>query len=164
MFKLFCCLAIGGLVLAAPTASASVSAAATAGTARQSSISHVIDRAHALIGTPYKGGGTSVEQGFDCSSFLVYLFKTEANIRLPRTTAAMHRSSATTVQPEALKPGDAVFFKGNGRGRVSHVGLYIGNGQFIHSPSTGKRVRIDSLSNRYWKKHYTGAKRFHPGA
>ena len=53
--------------------------------------SHVIDRAHALIGTPYKGGGTSVEQGFDCSSFLVYLFKTEANIRLPRTTAAMHR-------------------------------------------------------------------------
>ena len=124
------------------------------------SIDNVIDRAHELLGTPYKSGGTKVDQGFDCSSFMVYLFKTEANIRLPRTTTEMHRSSAATVKREALKPGDAVFFKGNGRGQVSHVGLYIGKGKFIHSPSTGKRVRIDSLSNSYWKKHYTTAKRF----
>ena len=54
-----------------------------------------------------------------------------------------------------------MFFKGNGSGQVSHVGLYVGKGKFIHSPSTGKRVRIDSLSSRYWKKHYTTAKRFH---
>lgn len=125
------------------------------------SIDNVIDRAHELLGTPYKSGGNKVDQGFDCSSFMVYLFKTEANIRLPRTTTEMHRSSAVTVQREALKPGDAVFFNGNGRGQVSHVGLYIGKGKFIHSPSTGKRVRIDSLSNSYWKKHYTTAKRFH---
>ncbi|MCP2055354.1 UNVERIFIED_ORG: cell wall-associated NlpC family hydrolase [Pseudomonas fluorescens] len=124
-------------------------------------IDNVIDRAHELLGTPYKSGGTKVDQGFDCSSFLVYLFKTEANIRLPRTTTEMHRSSAATVKREALKPGDAVFFKGNGRGQVSHVGLYIGQGKFIHSPSSGKHVRIDSLSNSYWKKHYTTAKRFH---
>jgi murein DD-endopeptidase len=69
--------------------------------------------------------------------------------------------SGHSVQRAALKPGDAVFFKGNGSGQVSHVGLYVGKGQFIHSPSTGKRVRIDSLSSRYWKKHYTTAKRFH---
>ena len=126
-----------------------------------SSVANVVDRAHALLGTPYKWGGTSAEQGFDCSSFLVYLFKTEANIHIPRTTAAMHRSTAATVKRNELKPGDAVFFKGNGRGQVSHVGLYIGEGKFIHSPRTGKNVRIDSLSNNYWNKNYTGAKRFH---
>ncbi len=54
-----------------------------------------------------------------------------------------------------------MFFKGNGRGQVSHVGLYIGEGKFIHSPRAGKNVRIDSLSNNYWNKNYTGAKRFH---
>ncbi|TFY84275.1 peptidoglycan endopeptidase [Pseudomonas kairouanensis] len=124
-------------------------------------IDNVVDRAHELLGTPYKWGGNSVEQGFDCSSFLVYLFKTEANIHLPRTTAAMHRSKAVTIKRSALKPGDAVFFKGNGRGQISHVGLYIGEGKFIHSPRTGKNIRIDSLSNSYWNKHYTTAKRFH---
>ena len=126
-----------------------------------SSVANVVDRAHALLGTPYKWGGTSAEQGFDCSSFLVYLFKTEANIHIPRPTAAMHRSTAATVKRNELKPGDAVFFKGNGRGQVSHVGLYIGEGKFIHSPRAGKNVRIDSLSNNYWNKNYTGAKRFH---
>ena len=126
-----------------------------------SSVANVVDRAHALLGTPYKWGGTSAEQGFDCSSFLVYLFKTEANIHIPRTTAAMHRSTAATVKRNELKPGDAVFFKGNGRGQVSHVGLYIGEGKFIHSPRAGKNVRIGSLSNNYWNKNYTGAKRFH---
>lgn len=124
-------------------------------------IGNVVDRAHELLGTPYKWGGDSVDQGFDCSSFLVYLFKTEANIHIPRTTAAMHRSKAATIKRSALKPGDAVFFKGNGRGQVSHVGLYIGEGKFIHSPRTGKNVRIDSLNNRYWNKNYTTAKRFH---
>jgi len=113
------------------------------------------------VGTPYKWGGTSEDQGFDCSSFLVYLFKTEANIHIPRTTVAMHRSKAATIKRNALKPGDAVFFKGNGRGQVSHVGLYIGEGKFIHSPRTGKNVRIDSLNNTYWNKNYTTAKRFH---
>ncbi|MFC6337220.1 peptidoglycan endopeptidase [Pseudomonas sp. CCM 7891] len=125
------------------------------------SIDNVIDRAYALLGTPYRLGGASVGQGFDCSGLLVYLFKTEANILLPRTTAAMHRSTAATVKRDALRPGDAVFFKGNGRGQVSHVGLYIGDGKFIHSPRTGKNIRIDSLTNRYWKRNYTTAKRFH---
>ena len=124
-------------------------------------IGNVIDRAHELLGTPYKWGGNSVEQGFDCSSFLVYLFKTEANIVIPRTTAAMHRSTAATIKRNALQPGDAVFFRANGSGQVGHVGLYVGEGKFIHSPRKGKSVRIDSLANNYWKKNYTTAKRFH---
>ncbi|WP_063033369.1 C40 family peptidase [Pseudomonas yamanorum] len=159
MYKSFFCLIIVSLSLALSSASANLQRAPAF--APRPAIDNVIDRAHALLGTPYKWGGTSVRQGFDCSSFLVYLFKTEADIHLPRTTSAMHRSTAATVKREALQPGDAVFFRGNGRGQVSHVGLYIGEGKFIHSPRTGKSVRIDSLANSYWNKNYTTAKRFH---
>lgn len=165
MFKSLFFLILFSLSCVISSASANLKAQSTFGSSLPgvptSSVANVVDRAHALLGTPYKWGGTSAEQGFDCSSFLVYLFKTEANIHIPRTTAAMHRSTAATVKRNELKPGDAVFFKGNGRGQVSHVGLYIGEGKFIHSPRAGKNVRIDSLSNNYWNKNYTGAKRFH---
>jgi cell wall-associated NlpC family hydrolase len=162
MFKSFCYLVVVSLAAVISSASATLQTRPAIVVIQPSSaIEDVIDRAHQLLGTPYKFGGTSVSQGFDCSSFLVYLFKTQANIQIPRTTAAMHRSTAATIKRNALKPGDAVFFKGNGHGRVSHVGLYIGDGKFIHSPRTGKSVRIDSLSNSYWNKNYTTAKRFH---
>ena len=170
MFKSIVCVFSFGLFLVTTSSSANIQKRAVAplkvdtalpALSRKPSIDDVIDRAHELLGTPYKWGGNSVEQGFDCSSFLVYLFKTQANIHLPRTTAAMHGSKAATIKRNALKPGDAVFFKGNGRGRVSHVGLYIGEGKFIHSPRAGKTVRIDSLSNRYWDRNFTTAKRFH---
>lgn len=162
MFKSLCYLFIASLAFALSSASASLQPHTSfSASLKEVSINDVIDRAHELLGTPYKWGGTSADQGFDCSSFLVYLFKTEANIQIPRTTAAMHRSTAATIKRTALKPGDAVFFKGNGRGQISHVGLYIGEGKFIHSPRTGKSIRIDSLSNTYWNKHYTTAKRFH---
>ncbi|WET11240.1 C40 family peptidase [Pseudomonas sp. D3] len=165
MFKSLFFLILFSLSCVISSASANLKSQSTFGSSLQgvpsSSVANVIDRAHALLGTPYKWGGSSAEQGFDCSSFLVYLFKTEANIHIPRTTAAMHRSTAATVKRNELKPGDAVFFKGNGRGQVSHVGLYIGEGKFIHSPRAGKNVRIDSLGNNYWNKNYTGAKRFH---
>ena len=166
MLRSIFCICLVSLTFFISSASANFQPRASFGSSLQSlkpaSIDDVIDRAHELLGTPYKWGGTSAEQGFDCSSFLVYLFKTEANIQIPRTTLAMHRSTAATIKRHALKPGDAVFFKGNGRGQVSHVGLYIGDGKFIHSPRAGKNVRIDSLSNSYWNKHYTTAKRFHP--
>ncbi|MBC3303487.1 C40 family peptidase [Pseudomonas sp. SWRI18] len=162
MFKSLCCLVIVSLSFALSSASANLNSQPSfSDSIKEASIDGVVDRAHELLGTPYKWGGTSAEQGFDCSSLLVYLFKTEANITLPRTTTAMQRSTAATIKRNALKPGDAVFFKGNGRGQVSHVGLYIGEGKFIHSPRTGKNIRIDSLSNRYWNKQYTTAKRFH---
>lgn len=162
MFKSFCCLVIVGLSFTLSSASANLkSYHSFTASLKQAPIENVVDRAHELLGTPYKWGGTSADQGFDCSSLLVYLFKTEANIQIPRTTEAMQRSTAETIKRNALKPGDAVFFKGNGRGQVSHVGLYIGDGKFIHSPRTGKRIRIDSLSNNYWNKNYTTAKRFH---
>ncbi len=123
--------------------------------------SKLITRAHELIGTPYRWGGTSVSKGFDCSGLLIYLFRSEADIHLPRTTSSMLNSSYRTVERRHLKPGDAVFFKHNGRQRIKHAGIYIGGNQFIHAPRTGKNVRIDSLNNHYWNKTYLTAKRFH---
>lgn len=123
--------------------------------------SKVVSRAHELIGTPYRWGGTSVSQGFDCSGLLVYLFRSETGIHIPRTTSLMLGSKSKVVDRASLKSGDVVFFKHNGRQRMKHVGIYIGGNRFIHAPRTGKAVRIDSLSNKYWNKSYFTAKRFH---
>ncbi|QRY78107.1 C40 family peptidase [Pseudomonas sp. PDNC002] len=123
--------------------------------------SRVIARALELIGIPYRRGGSSVAGGFDCSGLLVYLFRTQADMELPRTTGEMIQSDeATRIRRDQLKPGDAVFFNRNGRGRTSHVGLYIGHGQFIHAPRTGERIRKDSLDDEYWQRSYITARRF----
>lgn len=121
----------------------------------------IVSRAHELIGTPYRWGGASASKGFDCSGLLVYLFRSEAGIHIPRTTSSMLKSAFKTVHRSNLKAGDVVFFKHNGRDQLKHAGVYIGNNRFIHSPRTGKHVRIDSLSNNYWSKNYHTAKRFH---
>lgn len=120
----------------------------------------VVARARQLIGIPYRRGGTTVDDGFDCSGLLVYLFRTEAGMKLPRTTAEMIEGESKRVGRGELKPGDAVFFNHNGRGNVSHVGLYIGNNRFIHAPSSGERIRMDSLDDHYWERSYTTARRF----
>ncbi|MBD9679354.1 C40 family peptidase [Pseudomonas sp. PDM18] len=122
--------------------------------------SRVVSRARELIGIPYRFGGTTVASGFDCSGLLVYLFRTEAGMKLPRTTGEMIDSDSLRIHRDELKPGDAVFFNRNGRGNISHVGLYIGNNQFIHAPSSGGRIRQDSLDNRYWDRSFTTARRF----
>lgn len=129
------------------------------GSARK--VDKVIDRAHQLIGAPYRWGGASVSKGFDCSGLLVYLFRSEAGINIPRTTTSMLNSTARTISRHKLKTGDAVFFKHNGGSRMNHVGIYIGDNQFIHAPRAGKSIRIDSLANSYWNKSYFAAKRFH---
>lgn len=120
----------------------------------------VVTRAHQLIGHPYRRGGSSVTSGFDCSGLLVYLFRTEAGIKLPRTTGEMIHGSGSRVGRSALKPGDVVFFNHNGRGNTSHAGLYVGNGQLIHALSSGERIRLDSLANHYWQNSYITARRF----
>lgn len=122
---------------------------------------NLINRAHELIGVPYLWGGNSVSKGFDCSGLLVYLFRSEGGINIPRTTSSMLSSKAKTVYRDDLKSGDAVFFKHNSGSRMNHVGVYIGDNQFIHAPRTGKSIRIDSLNNSYWNKSYFTAKRFH---
>ncbi|SDS50322.1 C40 family peptidase [Pseudomonas oryzae] len=121
-------------------------------------LSAILVRGFSLIGTPYRFGGTSTSTGFDCSGFIGYLFREEAGIKLPRSTREMVKLPAPKVARHDLQPGDLIFFAS--RGRVNHAGIYIGDGEFIHSSSTRSGgVRVDKLSTDYWNNHYLMAKR-----
>ena len=116
----------------------------------------LIMNAMSLIGLSYRFGGNSPTQGLDCSGFMQYIFKRSMGITLPRTSAEM-ATVGQQVDRANLKPGDMVFF-GSG-GRVSHVGMYIGNDRFIHAPRTGRDIEITSMSGNYWKSRYITARR-----
>lgn len=116
----------------------------------------LIMNAMSLIGLSYRFGGNSPTQGLDCSGFMQYIFKRSMGITLPRTSAEM-ATVGQQVDRANLKPGDMVFF-GSG-GRVSHVGMYIGNDRFIHAPRTGRDIEITSMNGNYWKSRYITARR-----
>jgi cell wall-associated NlpC family hydrolase len=113
--------------------------------------------AMSLYETPYQYGGKSRVNGFDCSGFVQYVFQNSLGLQLPRTSAEMGRLGRplTTAQ---LKPGDLVFFNTT-RKRNSHVGIFIGENRFVHSPKTGKAIMITSLNDEYWSNHFNGARR-----
>ncbi len=119
-------------------------------------------RAVGLIGTPYRFGGTTPQQGFDCSGFTSYVFREALGIPLPRTANDQFQRAGVPVDKPALTAGDLVFFQ-QGRGRIDHVGIYVGEGRFIHSPSRGGRVRIDALGSPHWTRIYRGARRLLAG-
>lgn len=120
----------------------------------------VLEKGLSLVGTRYRFGGSSVKTGFDCSGFIGYLFREELGMELPRSTREMIKIDAPLVERKELEPGDLVFFSTNGRGRVSHAGIYLGDDQFIHSSSSRSGgVRVDSLDDRYWKRTFIEAKR-----
>lgn len=118
----------------------------------------ILFRALGLVGTPYRWGGNTPETGFDCSGLIVYVYREVAGIQLPRTTQAMSRFDVPRVARQHLQAGDVVFFAPGGK-RISHAGIYVGQGRFVHAPSRGGRVRLDQLSNRYWQQAYRGARR-----
>ena len=105
----------------------------------------------------YRRGGRDPKTGFDCSGFVRYVFRHTAGAELPVDSASQYRAGLTVARTD-LKTGDLVFFKTRGK-RVSHVGIYLGEGRFIHSPSTGKTVSISRLDEIYWQRRYAGAKR-----
>jgi probable lipoprotein NlpC len=121
----------------------------------------LIDYALKFLGTPYKNRGTT-RSGMDCSGFLFTVVRDSQHISFPRTAANMF-SACESIKEGILEPGDLVFFRTAGK-RITHVGLYIGSGNFIHSASDGPKtgVIISSLSESYWNKHYAGAGRFLP--
>ncbi len=116
--------------------------------------------AFSLDGTPYKYGGTSPDTGFDCSGFVGHVFKQSLGKTLPRSTEEISRIG-TKLDLNELRPGDLVFYNTLKR-RYSHMGIYLGEGKFIHSPSSGKSVTVVNMSDSYYRKRYNGARRIHP--
>lgn len=118
----------------------------------------VLFQAISLVGTPYRYGGNSPESGFDCSGLINYVFLGSAGLKLPRSTRELIDIDAPDIDRDRLYPGDLVYFNPAG-GRVSHIGIYVGERRFVHAPATGGTVRMDNLDTPYWRKHYVGAKR-----
>jgi murein DD-endopeptidase len=108
-----------------------------------------------MVGKPYKYGGSS-PSGFDCSGLVQYSFR-QAGITLPHNTV-QQRSATRLIKVADLRRGDLLFFNQEGK-KYGHVGIYLGDGKFVHAPSSGKSVRSDALGNPYWKKHLSEARR-----
>lgn len=117
----------------------------------------VITTAKSMLGVKYRYGGTSPNRGFDCSGLVQYSHRS-AGINIPRTTSQQYRA-AIRISRRYLKAGDLVFFKTTPSRGISHVGIYLGNNKFIHAPSSGKRVKISSMNDKYWKKRFRSAGR-----
>ena len=110
-----------------------------------------------FLGVRYRRGGSDADRGFDCSGFTRYVFENSIGLVLPRRADEQAKAAGlVVVKREELKPGDLVFFNTLKR-TFSHVGIYIGDGKFIHSPRPGGEVRVEDMDFKYWKKRYTGA-------
>lgn len=119
----------------------------------------LVDTARRFIGTPYRWGGDSIEEGFDCSGLTMTVYRLNG-LDLPRNAYGQYHAGAV-VSRNRLRPGDLVFFATGRTSRISHVGIYSGKNQFIHAPGRGKRIRTASLSNTYFKQRYKGARRYY---
>ncbi len=119
----------------------------------------LVDSAMNFLGVRYKLGGHTAETGFDCSGFTRYVFEASLGRVLPhRADEQANAPELAKVDRKDLKPGDLVFFD-TMRRTFSHVGIYLGDGKFIHSPRTGETVRIEDINISYWARHFTGARR-----
>jgi cell wall-associated NlpC family hydrolase len=119
--------------------------------------SELVMQAMGLLGVPYKRGGTSEEKGFDCSGFVRHMYERSVGLVLPRRAEEQAKVTEEISRSE-LKPGDLVFFNTLKR-TFSHVGIYVGDGKFIHAPRPGKAVRVDDMREAYWQQRFNGARR-----
>ncbi len=119
----------------------------------------LVKSAQDFIGVPYLWGGTSSDNGFDCSGLTMTVYQLNG-LNLPRNSARQFEVGSPVDSVSDLQKGDLVFFSAKWKFGVSHVGVYIGNGKFIHASSRGKKIRIDSLSTAYFTKHYIGGKTY----
>lgn len=118
----------------------------------------ILFRAIGLVGTPYRWGGNTPAGGFDCSGLIDYIYRTATGIKLPRTSHDMASMHARKVRKMTqLASGDLVFFDIGGA--ISHVGVYVGKGRFVHAPNSGGTVRLDDIDGPYWGDHFAYARR-----
>lgn len=120
----------------------------------------IVETAERFIGLPYRWGGSSADKGFDCSGLTMAVYQLNG-LNLPRSSWAQY-GVGNPVHRSELDRGDLVFFATSGRRAVSHVGVYTGDGSFIHAPGRGKKIRVDVLSNRYYAARYMGARSYVP--
>ncbi len=119
--------------------------------------SDLVFNAMGFLGVPYRRGGNSAETGFDCSGFVRAMYEQTVGLLLPRR--AHEQAAATeTIDRNDLQPGDLVFFN-TMRSAFSHVGIYVGEGKFIHSPKPGAQVRVEDMGVAYWSRRFDGARR-----
>ncbi len=119
--------------------------------------SELVFTAMGFLGVPYRRGGNSVESGFDCSGFVKAMYEQTVGLVLPRK-AEQQAAATEKIDRADLQPGDLVFFN-TMRRAFSHVGIYIGEGKFIHSPKPGSEVRVDDMAGTYWNRRFDGARR-----
>jgi cell wall-associated NlpC family hydrolase len=117
----------------------------------------VLQKALTVLGTPYRWGGTDPDKGFDCSGLVGYVFRNALGVELPRVSRDMAKTGQLITERAKLVAGDLVFF--GRKGRVDHVGIYVGDGQFVHAPSRGKDVTVSSLDKGYWSGRFMQARR-----
>ena len=123
-----------------------------------SKASDLVDNAMGFLGVPYKRGGNSAETGgFDCSGFVRAIYEQTLGLVLPRR-ASQQAAATQVIDRKDLQPGDLVFFN-TMRRAFSHVGIYVGNGKFIHAPRTGAEVRVEDMGVSYWRSRFSGARR-----
>jgi len=122
-----------------------------------SDVQKLLGEGFMYIGVPYRWGGTNPTSGLDCSGLTQLVFRNAVGVDLPRT-AQEQAGVGSRVSVRELKPGDLVFFNTIGQ-NISHVGIYVGNGKFLHAPASGKLVRIDKLYSNFWKDRYITARR-----
>lgn len=118
----------------------------------------IVRTAQQYIGVPYRWGGESPRTGFDCSGLTMVVYRLNG-LDLPRASAEQWQAG-TPIKRSQLAKGDLVFFATSGGSRVSHVGIYAGNGNFLHAPGSGRKIRRSSLSNTYYKSRYLGARSY----
>lgn len=119
--------------------------------------SELVVNAMGFLGAPYRRGGNTIETGFDCSGFVRAIFEQSIGLLLPRR-AEQQAAATQNIDKNDLQPGDLVFFN-TMRRAFSHVGIYVGDGKFIHSPKPGAEVRVESMGIAYWKGRFDGARR-----
>ena len=118
----------------------------------------LVQTAEGYIGLPYRWGGASPQDGFDCSGLTMTVYRLNG-MNLPRSSRQQYRRG-TPVERNRIRRGDLVFFATSGRGVVSHVGIYTGGGRFIHAPKSGGTIRTDSMKSSYFSRRYMGARSY----